>query len=49
MAAPKVLEYKKLESGNFAVRWSNSPKKWAIIKNSDALLFQFMVFYAIAN
>ena len=38
----RPLEIKKLENGSLAVRWSSSPKKWAIV--TDATMIQYIVF-----
>ena len=45
----KPLEVMKMENGDFAVRWSNKPKKWAIIKKEDKIIFAYIVFYMINN
>ena len=44
MASPRPLEVMKRSDGSFAVRWSNSPKRWAIIKKEDKIMFEFIVF-----
>ncbi len=41
MANVKPLEVKKLENGTLAVRWSNSPKRWAIIE--DETMIQYVI------
>jgi hypothetical protein len=40
--AVRPLEVKKLDNGSLAVRWSNSPKKWAIV--TDETMIQFVIF-----
>lgn len=38
----RPLEVKKMENGSLAVRWNNSPKKWAIV--TDETMIAFIVF-----
>lgn len=47
IAKIKPLEVKKLENGNFAIRWSNTPKKWNVIKKEDQIMVEFLIFYMI--
>jgi hypothetical protein len=44
MSNLKPLEVMKRDDGSFAVRWSNKPKRWAIIKEDDKIMFEFIVF-----
>ena len=39
----KPIEVKKLANGDFAVRWSNKPKKWCLIQKQNEVMFQFIV------
>ena len=43
---PRPLEVKKLENGTLAVRWSTSPKRWAIIEDETLAAF---VIWRIVN
>lgn len=42
------IEFKKLDSGDFAVRWSNTPKKWNVIKKEDKLMAEFIIFFTLS-
>ena len=44
----KPIEVMKLEDGNFAVRFSNKPKRWSIITKENEIMFAFIVFHMIS-
>ena len=45
----KPLEVMKREDGNYAVRWSHQPKKWALITQENEEMFVYIVWWVISQ
>ena len=46
--ANKPLEVMKLENGDFAVRFSSTPKRWSVITKENEIMFTYIVFWMLS-